>query len=184
MEQDIIGLRIKHLRNIAGMTQQELADKVGTSWEMISRYERGKSSPMRKIPEIADALNTTIANLFAESILEEEGPHHARNTVPFIDEPTGKALRKIKVTKQYYIAPDWIIHLCVKPFAVEAETVELQTSKIHQNGIIFVTQEKPRRASDLAVVQDPDGLRITPYEKGAGMHKVLGKVVAWEKRFE
>ena len=36
---------LRMLRRALNLTQRELADKVGISWEMISRYENGKSMP-------------------------------------------------------------------------------------------------------------------------------------------
>jgi len=54
-----IGRNISRLRQDAGLTQQELAEKVGVTWEMISRYERGESSPMSKIEKITEALNVS-----------------------------------------------------------------------------------------------------------------------------
>ena len=40
MKNNYIGENIRTYRARANLTQQQLADKVGVSWEMISRYER------------------------------------------------------------------------------------------------------------------------------------------------
>lgn len=60
-----IGTKIKNLRLAMKLTQEELADAVGTKKQTIHKYETGIISniPASKIKSIADALNTTPAYL-------------------------------------------------------------------------------------------------------------------------
>lgn len=59
--------KFREARLIAGMTQRELADKLGISMVSVSKWESGKGLPKAKrIKEVADALNTTPANLLKE----------------------------------------------------------------------------------------------------------------------
>lgn len=52
--------RIKERRIQLGMSQEELAFKVGTTQKQISRYERGVNDPTGDVlAKLADALNTT-----------------------------------------------------------------------------------------------------------------------------
>src|SRR5438105_13693389 len=37
--------RLRHARNLKGWSQAELAERVGTSFEMVSRWERGITVP-------------------------------------------------------------------------------------------------------------------------------------------
>ncbi len=67
MKENIIGKRIKEYREEKNMTQQELADRVGVTWEMISRYERNESKPFYKLEEIANALNISIEKLLHDN---------------------------------------------------------------------------------------------------------------------
>ncbi len=62
-----IGRRIREIRRIKGMTQKELAKKLGVSWEMISRYENGKSNPLGRIFSIARALGVDPTALLQDS---------------------------------------------------------------------------------------------------------------------
>ena len=56
-------------RLIAGITQLELAEKVGVSHVAVCKWETGKGLPnVRRLNAVADALNTTVAEL-----LKEEG---------------------------------------------------------------------------------------------------------------
>lgn len=60
-----IGERIRHYRNIAKITQKELADKCGTSQGYIADIERGKLSPsLSRLNDIARVLNVKPNILF------------------------------------------------------------------------------------------------------------------------
>ena len=55
-----MGTKIKNLREKAGMTQTELADKLGLSKSVISAYEKGIRNPSFKIlPLLAQTFNVT-----------------------------------------------------------------------------------------------------------------------------
>lgn len=60
-----IGDRIKDLRIAHNMTQTDLADKIGTTKQNVSRYEKGeiKDIPMKQLQKIADVFDTTPAFL-------------------------------------------------------------------------------------------------------------------------
>lgn len=59
-----IGRIIREQRIKKGFSQTGLAKKVGVTWEMISRYERGKSSALQKILVIAEALDLEVSRFF------------------------------------------------------------------------------------------------------------------------
>lgn len=44
-----VGEKIKTIRKMAGMTQEELAEKMNVSRQTISKWEKGLSSPIRKV---------------------------------------------------------------------------------------------------------------------------------------
>ncbi len=55
-----MGTKIKNLREKAGMTQTELADKLGLSKSVISAYEKGIRNPSFKVlPILAQIFNVT-----------------------------------------------------------------------------------------------------------------------------
>lgn len=63
------GDRIKQLREVRGMTQEQLANAVGTSAGQLSKWERGDVLPRAQfIVPLADALRTT-----ADHLLRNEG---------------------------------------------------------------------------------------------------------------
>ncbi|TKH45109.1 helix-turn-helix transcriptional regulator [Paenibacillus sp. FSL R10-2782] len=53
-----IGIVVRELRKGQGLTQQELADEIGTSFSYIGRVERGESNvTIETITKITNALN-------------------------------------------------------------------------------------------------------------------------------
>ena len=60
-----IGQRIKILRSAKGLSQQDLAEKVGTTTSAIGNYESGCRVPKDSIKtEIAKALDTSVEFIF------------------------------------------------------------------------------------------------------------------------
>jgi transcriptional regulator with XRE-family HTH domain len=60
-----VGKRIRHRRWMVGMTQQQLADKVGIKFQQIQKYETGMNRvSASRLWDIADALGVTISFFF------------------------------------------------------------------------------------------------------------------------
>ena len=68
-----IGKKISVLRKEANMTQMELADRMGISFQAVSNWERGNSMPdISKLPELAEIFGKTVDELLGEkSVLVE-----------------------------------------------------------------------------------------------------------------
>ena len=59
------GAKIREYRKIANLTQEQLAEKVGCSWQTISGMETGYSFPSSKILfNLSEALNMPLVYLF------------------------------------------------------------------------------------------------------------------------
>ena len=64
------GERIKLTRELVGMTQAELADKLGVSYQSISQWERDVRKPkIETIYRLAEAMNISPSELFSEAEL-------------------------------------------------------------------------------------------------------------------
>jgi transcriptional regulator with XRE-family HTH domain len=60
-----IGMNIRKYRKTRGLTQVELAEKLGLSQVAVANYERGVRKPdVEMVPKIAHALGTSIEALF------------------------------------------------------------------------------------------------------------------------
>ncbi len=71
-----IGIDIKRIREARGMSQMELAEQVGVSFQQIQKYEKGINRiSAERIQQIAKALGTSV-NTFFE-----------KEKVPMVSEP-------------------------------------------------------------------------------------------------
>ena len=67
-----IGLRISALRKQRDMTQLELADKMGVSYQAVSGWERGSTMPdISRLPEISQILGVSIDELLGNEAQAE-----------------------------------------------------------------------------------------------------------------
>lgn len=74
---------IRKFRKARGLTQAQLAEKLGVTQYAITNYERGISNPSaEKIPELATILGATIEQLYgvADSGPAKVGPSQAKNS--------------------------------------------------------------------------------------------------------
>lgn len=63
------GAAIAKLRREHNMTQMQLADEMGVSFQAVSNWERGQSMPdISKLPELAALLDTTIDHLLGRKL--------------------------------------------------------------------------------------------------------------------
>ena len=59
-----IGKKITDLRKVHNMTQMELADKLGISFQAVSNWERGNTMPdISKLPELAEIFHISVDEL-------------------------------------------------------------------------------------------------------------------------
>ncbi|MEW6455137.1 MAG: helix-turn-helix domain-containing protein [Acidobacteriota bacterium] len=59
-----IGNHIKKTRESLGITQMELAEKIGVTYQQVQKYEKGRSNiSIKRLHEIAKALNVPVAFL-------------------------------------------------------------------------------------------------------------------------
>lgn len=69
-----VGKRIRHRRWMIGMTQQQLADKVGIKFQQIQKYETGMNRvSASRLWDIADAVEVPIS-FFFEGLSENCAP--------------------------------------------------------------------------------------------------------------
>lgn len=62
---ELLGARIKELRKVKGLSQEELSEKVGIDSKHLSRIEVGKSYPsLDTLERIANALNAELKDFF------------------------------------------------------------------------------------------------------------------------
>ena len=61
MDSKLVGAQIAHLRKEKGLTQNDLGDRLGVSFQAVSKWERGETLPDTAILlDLANALETSV----------------------------------------------------------------------------------------------------------------------------
>lgn len=95
-----VGKRVRHRRWMIGMTQQQLADKVGIKFQQIQKYETGMNRvSASRLWDIADAMGVSIS-FFFEGLNEAEGAKPAGSPDLTADKEALDLLRS------YYAIPE------------------------------------------------------------------------------
>ncbi|MGR3503925.1 helix-turn-helix domain-containing protein [Pseudaestuariivita sp.] len=97
-----VGKRIRHRRWLVGMTQQQLAEKVGIKFQQIQKYETGANRvSASRLWEIAENLDVDVAFFFEG--LEQEAPANPKEAVPSDLMGDKEAL---DLVRSYYAIPE------------------------------------------------------------------------------
>lgn len=65
----VLGENIRRFRKKTKMTQEELADKIGVSFQAVSKWENAQSAPdISLLPLLAEVFNCRIDDLFLHTV--------------------------------------------------------------------------------------------------------------------
>ena len=96
-----VGKRVRHRRWMVGMTQQQLADKVGIKFQQIQKYETGMNRvSASRLWDIADAMGVTIA-FFFEGLSESTAADAAAATGDLMADKEA-----LELVRSYYAIPE------------------------------------------------------------------------------
>lgn len=77
-----VGKRVRHRRWLIGMTQQQLAEKVGIKFQQIQKYETGANRiSASRLWDIADALDVPVS-FFFEGLEDETAASEDAGKMP------------------------------------------------------------------------------------------------------
>ena len=169
MKNSNVGKRIKYYREENNLTQQQLADKIGVTCEMISRYERGINDPYNRINVLAKVLNVDLIEL-----LQKDNNANFPKQIPLFTKIPKNFEFYTENTNYFYTCPDWIFKKDKKSFAVDMDLI-----KGEDNGIFYISpRTKPKR--DCFVLGNRnDCLKIERFEN---QKDILGVVLSKEVR--
>ncbi|MGH1330892.1 MAG: helix-turn-helix domain-containing protein [Paracoccaceae bacterium] len=98
-----VGKRVRHRRWMVGMTQQQLAEKVGIKFQQIQKYETGMNRvSASRLWDIAEALNVPVA-FFFEGIGAGDAAIADKSNVPGDILADKEAL---ELVRSYYSIPE------------------------------------------------------------------------------
>ncbi len=97
-----VGKRVRHRRWMVGMTQQQLAEKVGIKFQQIQKYETGMNRiSASRLWDISDALTVPVSFFFDG--LEGEAERSSDGVVPGDFLADKEAL---ELVRSYYAIPE------------------------------------------------------------------------------
>lgn len=99
-----INLQVAKLRRRSGMTQQELGDRLGVSFQTVSKWENGVTMPdIVMLPELAGIFSVSVDALLGLTETDEYRP--ARNSQPDF---WGERLEYLKRSRKYMWNEDYL----------------------------------------------------------------------------
>lgn len=100
-----VGKRVRHRRWLVGMTQQQLAERVGIKFQQIQKYETGANRiSASRLWDIADALDVQVS-FFFEGI-ETEGADPAEPKAESIPADLLGDKEALDLVRSYYAIPE------------------------------------------------------------------------------
>jgi transcriptional regulator with XRE-family HTH domain len=95
-----VGKRIRHRRWMVGMTQQQLADKVGIKFQQIQKYETGMNRvSASRLWDVADALGVAISFFF-------EGLAEGQANAAYAHGDMMSDKEALELVRSYYAIPE------------------------------------------------------------------------------
>ena len=73
LDQKTFGEKLRKHRKKLGMTQEEVAEKIGVSAQAVSKWENGGAPDLDLLPKIADYFGVSIDYLFGRQIKTDSG---------------------------------------------------------------------------------------------------------------
>lgn len=199
MGDEQIGLQIKKARMEKGLSQEDLGEKLSVTWEMISRYENGRSSARKYLVQLSEilekpisyffgvqeSLSTNIVEQIVKSLKENDiGLQQGYiNKVPLVDDMSILGFAKsLKFTRQVYTAPDWIIEKYKDIFALRLASTAYEGIEVGEGDIGFFSPGIEPQADDIVLVEDISFYKLrkfSPEEKNS----VVAVLIMQEKRY-
>ncbi|MFT4782601.1 MAG: transcriptional regulator with XRE-family HTH domain [Paracoccaceae bacterium] len=97
-----VGKRVRHRRWIVGMTQQQLAEKVGIKFQQIQKYETGMNRvSASRLWDIAEALGVQVSFFFEGLSESESGGLGNKDSADFMIDKEA-----LELVRSYYSIPE------------------------------------------------------------------------------
>ncbi len=102
----IIASSIRKHRGLRGLTQKQLADKVGVRFQHIYRWERGVKPTARYLAKLASALDVDVSELTTPQPVPDRQEKISHQTVNVIDSTETRQKRLIAGALEAILASD------------------------------------------------------------------------------
>jgi transcriptional regulator with XRE-family HTH domain len=200
MEDRRIGTQIKKARIEANMSQTQLAEKLGVTWEMVSRYENGRSSAKKHLTKLSQILDKSISYFFGvqqefnirhakkiAELLREHGVESSDSSrVKILETISSRPLSKqLEFSTLYYPVPSWVIERYGGVFALRLASVSSKKVEYGKEDIAILSSDFENNNAQFKLLQKPSGaLEISDRSTNSlRKTKVHAKLIYIERRF-
>jgi len=98
-----VGKRVRHRRWLVGMTQQQLAEKVGIKFQQVQKYETGMNRvSASRLWDISDALDVPVS-FFFDGLADDKNKAETNSEIP-LDLMADK--EALELVRSYYSMPE------------------------------------------------------------------------------
>ncbi len=143
------GRILKQLRKERGLSQDELAAKLGTTKQVISRYENGQRMPrLSVVSEYARKLGVPLSALSGEEDAPQEAVSGGRCVPVLGSAACGEPIYKPGDGTEYVVVDEGIS--C--DFALIAQGDSMTGDRIHSGDVVFIRRQDTVRDGEIAAV--------------------------------
>ena len=152
--------RVKQLREHAGMTQAEVAEKLGLTNRAVGAWESGRAKPrLDKMKELADLFNIPVTELMGESATEAPMAGAPTGLVPLVATSHMGERADDEEPDRTVPVPQEVIDRHPGCFAVRAEGGCMDKRYPHDCVIVIDPDAEPR-VGDAVMARFPDGRSV------------------------
>lgn len=197
-----IALKLKKARMDSGLSQEEVGAKIGVTWEMISRYENGRSSPLKHLEKFAEVYDKPLSYFITDETeaqesfdvdqlvqkLKDEGigfSASARNVVKVLEEFSGAGIENdLHKSDSYYEVSTTLTDKYPDLFALKmSDRFSVQVDgELRHGDIALFTPTNQAAAGAIVVGYDGIKYKIMRYDE-EGLDMPLALLVSIERKF-
>jgi transcriptional regulator with XRE-family HTH domain len=197
-----IGLKLKKARMDSGLSQEEVGSKIGVTWEMISRYENGRSSPLKHIEKFSTLYEKPISYFVSDEEdakesfdledlvkkLKDEGigfTANSKNVVKLINHFSGRGIDEdLSNSDQYYEVGTNLTDKYPELFAlVINESLNNQVEEELRSGdVALLAPTNEAEEGDIVIGYDGINYKLMNYDKES-LDMPLAKLISIERKF-
>jgi transcriptional regulator with XRE-family HTH domain len=198
----LIGLQLKKARMESGLSQEEVGNRLGVTWEMISRYENGRSSALKHLRKLAEIYEKPLNYFMVESgddkqesfsitelvqKLKESGVSYSksvRNVVKLLDKLSGKGIDfDLEKSENFVEAKTSLTDQFPTLFAMRMAAFELKPELgLNPDDIGYFAAEVDPADGDIVISYDGINYELNKYASDS-INASLAVLVSLERKF-
>jgi len=194
-----LGLQLKKARLEKSLSQESAGALLGVTWEMISRYENGRSSALKHLHKLAEIYDKPLAYFFGSNSdagesfnlsqivtkLKEEGVGYRsyRNVIKIIDNLTGRGIDEdLAHTQNFYEVSTSLTQAYPSLFALKLNQIEIKGDlNLNREDIALFAKGIEVNNTDIVIGYDGITYKLMKYSNDS-LDTPLAILIAVERR--